>query len=213
MNPLTTTDVRLHILGTAQAIIAGKGFAAVGLNEILKAANVPKGSFYHYFSSKESFGEALLENYFCGYMEQLESLLTGSLTSSAERLMSYWEHWLETQSTCDPQSKCLAVKLAAEISDLSEPMRLVLLQSTDRVIARLVDAINDGIVDKSLPTHLDAQSTATMLYQLWLGASLRAKITRDRIPLEDARNATRHLLEQPTPLEKNTYRAKVLSEK
>lgn len=44
MTPVTG-DVRQHILNTGQVIIGGKGFSAVGLNEILKAAGVPKGSF------------------------------------------------------------------------------------------------------------------------------------------------------------------------
>jgi TetR/AcrR family transcriptional regulator, transcriptional repressor for nem operon len=74
MNTMTTTDVRQHILDTAQNIIVGRGFTAVGLSEILLSANVPKGSFYHYFNSKEAFGEALLESYFSDYMVQLETL-------------------------------------------------------------------------------------------------------------------------------------------
>jgi TetR/AcrR family transcriptional repressor of nem operon len=57
-------DTRQHILDTGNRIIAAKGFSAVGLNEILQAAEVPKGSFYHYFKSKEQFGEALLEAFF-----------------------------------------------------------------------------------------------------------------------------------------------------
>lgn len=61
MATTTTADVRQHILDTAKPIMLRKGFSAVGLNEILQAAGVPKGSFYHYFGSKEAFGEALLE--------------------------------------------------------------------------------------------------------------------------------------------------------
>ena len=45
-------NTRQHILETGQRIIVGKGFASVGLNEILSAAGVPTGSFYHYFDSK-----------------------------------------------------------------------------------------------------------------------------------------------------------------
>ena len=45
-------NTRQHILETGHRIISGKGFASVGLNEILKSAGVPKGSFYHYFESK-----------------------------------------------------------------------------------------------------------------------------------------------------------------
>lgn len=67
--------VRQHILDTARPIILTKGFSAVGLNEILSAADVPKGSFYHYFRSKELFGEALLDAYFADYRERLDALL------------------------------------------------------------------------------------------------------------------------------------------
>lgn len=187
-------DVRDHILETAQTIISGKGFSAVGLNEILQASGVPKGSFYHYFGSKEGFGEELLESYFVGYQASLDALLTRPGLSGAERLMSYWEAWLETQSACDPKGKCLAVKLAAEVSDLSETMRAVLQRGTDQVIARLERAVEDGIADGSLSARLDAETTASTLYQLWLGASLRTKITRDRKPMESALVATRSLL-------------------
>lgn len=193
----TTNDVRQHILTTAQSIIGGKGFSAVGLNEILHASSVPKGSFYHYFGSKEAFGEALLENYFTDYLAALDAVLARSDVSAGERLMAYFEHWLETQATCDPKGKCLAVKLAAEVSDLSEAMRSVLDYGTARIIARLTRAIEAGVADGSLASQPDASAMATTLYQLWLGASLRAKITRDRVPLEYALTATRGLLGLP----------------
>ncbi|MBZ5487269.1 TetR/AcrR family transcriptional regulator [Halomonas aquamarina] len=192
-----TGDVRQRILHTGQLIIAGRGFTAVGLNEILKAAAVPKGSFYHYFGSKEAFGEALLEDYFTGYLDQLDERLEQG-ASHAERLMSYWIHWRDTQHHGDPRGKCLAVKLAAEVSDLSERMRQVLKRGTEQVIARLAQAIDAAVEDGSLPglttTQGSAAELATTLYQLWLGASLRAKITRDRVPLDAALKATYALL-------------------
>ncbi|MGC8120690.1 TetR/AcrR family transcriptional regulator [Marinobacter sp. VGCF2001] len=189
-----THDVRRHILKTAEIIISGKGFSAVGLNEILKASGVPKGSFYHYFGSKEAFGEELLKSYFADYHASLDAMLSVPDRSGAERLLSYWQTWLETQSAGDAQGKCLTVKLAAEVCDLSETMRSVLNRETTRVIARLGQAVEDGIADGSLPADLAPESTAATLYHLWLGASLRGKITRDREPLESALNATRQLL-------------------
>jgi len=187
-------DVRSHILKTAEVIISGKGFSAVGLNEILQAAGVPKGSFYYYFGSKEAFGEELLKSYFADYQNSLDSMLSRPGMSGAERLLSYWESWLETQSTCDPKGKCLTVKLAAEVCDLSETMRNVLARETTRVISRLAQTVEEGVLDGSLPATLNPEKTATTLYQLWLGASLRGKITRDREPMVLALEATKGLL-------------------
>jgi AcrR family transcriptional regulator len=45
----------------AHPLLLRKGFTAVGLAEVLAAAQVSKGSFYHYFGSKEAFGEARLD--------------------------------------------------------------------------------------------------------------------------------------------------------
>ncbi|WP_417582172.1 TetR/AcrR family transcriptional regulator [Nitrincola sp.] len=194
MKSATTTDVRKHILDTAKPIISGKGFVAVGLNEILLAASVPKGSFYHYFKSKEGFGEALLETYFAEYSVQLEAVLTQPGQSAAQRLMRYWQYWVDIEADSDPKGKCLAVKLAAEVSDLSEGMRKVLEQGTDRIIARIAHTLEEGITDGSLQPWTESREAAVILYQLWMGASLRAKITRDRKPLESALVATKRML-------------------
>ena len=188
------TNVRQHILDTAKPIILGKGFSVVGLNEVLSAAAVPKGSFYHYFKSKELFGEALLESYFSDYFEYLDKLLNNQALPAAERLMSYWRGWLESQASCDMQGKCLAVKLGGEVSDLSEAMRLALHQGTDQIIDRLANCIDAAMADGSLSGKIDAHHTAQTLYEMWLGATLLSKMRRDRSAMDGAMLATLSLL-------------------
>ena len=198
MNP-QNTDVRQHILDTAKPIILGKGFSAVGLNELLTAAEVPKGSFYHYFKSKESFGEALLDSYFENYRLRLSTILKAENKTSAERLMDYWRGWLDTQCGDDVEAKCLVVKLGGEVSDLSEAMRLALQRGTDRVIQQLAECIAEGCADGSLPADLDVTNTALTLYNQWLGATVLTKIRRDRSALEAAMRLTRQLLKLSPP--------------
>ena len=84
-------NTRQHILDTGLGIFAGKGFASVGLNELLRAAGVPKGSFYHYFESKEQYGQALLEDYFARYLGDIDNLFATESASSHQRLMRYWQ--------------------------------------------------------------------------------------------------------------------------
>ncbi|MET9559242.1 TetR/AcrR family transcriptional regulator [Streptomyces tauricus] len=189
-----TTDTRRNILDAGQRIMAHKGYSAVGINEVLAAAGVPKGSFYHYFTSKDAFGEALLRRYFDEYVADMDRVLARPGRSAAERFTAYWQQWRETQSLDDCQGKCLAVKLGAEVSDLSEPMRLVLKEGTDAIVDRLERTITEGLADGSLTLDGDVRSTAQVLYDMWLGASVMAKIHRSPAPLDTTTAMTRRLL-------------------
>ncbi|MRW90194.1 TetR family transcriptional regulator [Duganella sp. FT80W] len=189
-----TSDVRANILATGQRLMAGKGFSAVGLNEILSGAGVPKGSFYHYFGSKDAFGEALLDSYFDDYLAELDAALAQPDMTMAQRVIAYFEVWQQTQSFFDCQGKCLAVKMAAEVADLSEAMRLSIKRGTSGIVSRLAAALETGVAEGSLSIDSDAASTAQSLYQLWLGTSVMVKIERNIEPFDTAMRTTRQIL-------------------
>lgn len=192
--PTVQGDTRRSILDTAQRIMARKGFSAVGINEVLTAAGVPKGSFYHFFGSKDAFGEAMIRAYFTDYLADMDRILAEPGQTSAERLTHYWQNWRETQSVDECQGKCLAVKLGAEVSDLSEAMRLALKEGTAAVVDRLERTISTGVEDGSLTIDASARDTAQALYGMWLGASVMVKIHRDIGPLDTTMTVTRQLL-------------------
>jgi len=196
----TNIDVRQHILDTGRRLILGKGFTAVGLNEILSTAGVPKGSFYYYFKSKEAFGAALLEAYFADYLARTDALLSDELMPAAQRLMRYWQGWMSKGENDCLESTCLVVKLSAEVSDLSEAMRMALLDGTRQIIERLASCLRQGAVDGSLSGLLDAPQTALALYELWLGAALLTKLRRERSALDTALFTTLRLLGLPGPV-------------
>lgn len=191
------TDVRQHILDQGKAIITRKGFAGVGLNEILTAADVPKGSFYHYFKSKELFGEAMLADYVQQYRIEMDSLLDQTGKTAAQALMDYWASWMvETSDQCDG-CRCLVVKLSSEVADMSEPMRTALRDGTSRIIERLARTIEQGRADGSLAKVADPARMAQTLYQLWLGAALLTKLRREPSALQSAWLSTLELLQLP----------------
>ena len=194
-----------HILDCGERLVASKGFVGVGLAEILSVAGVPKGSFYHYFGSKERFGEELLARYLDQYLSRLDALLKADGTPARARLMRYWSYWNVTQcgiaadDCSEPQAgaKCLIVKLSAEVADISETMRLTLRDGTDRVVQRIAQCLEEARFDGSVPPTLVADATALTLYELWLGASLLAKLRRDGSPFEHALRSTELLLGSP----------------
>lgn len=187
-------NARQRILDAAHPIMACKGFSAVGLNEVLSAADAPKGSFYHYFSSKDVFGQALLEAYFDESMNDLEDVLQRQDLSVGDRLMNYWRRWADSQVGTDPHEKCLVVKIGAEVSDLSEAMRQALSRGTSRIIDRLAAAISAGVSEGSIAVDQEPQEIACTLYQTWLGASVMAKIRCSSAPFENAAAVTHRML-------------------
>ncbi len=188
-----SNDTKQHILEIGYQLVASKGFTSVGLSELLKTAEVPKGSFYHYFKSKEQFGEALLQEYFAQYQKKLEALFDSSEESEYQKLMRYWHYWMEQNSSECQTGRCLVVKLAGEVSDLSEPMRLALHKGTDKVINTIADYIEKGIQAGELNIE-DSRQTSEILYNLWIGASLVNKIRHDNSSLKQAYHVTEQIL-------------------
>jgi TetR/AcrR family transcriptional repressor of nem operon len=189
-----STDARDNILASGKRLMASKGFSAVGLNEILATAGVPKGSFYHYFASKDAFGEALLEAYFDEYVADIDKTLATRGLTMAQRLLNYFDDWQASQSFLDCQGKCLAVKLGAEVADLSEAMRAAMLRGTGGIVDRLAAALEAGVAEGSLSIDDEPRRAAESLYQLWLGASVMVKIVRNLQPFESAMATTRQIL-------------------
>jgi TetR/AcrR family transcriptional repressor of nem operon len=192
----TYDDTRQHLLDTGHRMMAEKGFTSVGLSEILQTAGVPKGSFYHYFKSKELYGQALLEDYFVGYLADMERRLTLPGLSAYERLMDYWQGWQNRCTLEGHGDECLVVKLSAEVADLSESMRLTLRDGAERIVARITTCLEEGQLDKSVP-DADARQLAETLYQLWLGASLLNKLQRTGQSLQTSMVMTKRLLQRP----------------
>lgn len=187
-------QARRRILESARPLIGMRGFSAVGLSQILEAANIPKGSFYHYFDSKEHFGEALLELYNEQYFQRMDELITAPGKNGFEKLSAYCQCWVDAQQAGCFGEKCLVVKLAAEVSDLSERMRLRLEEGTTGLIARLARIIEEGQADGSITNVSPARLMASVVYQTWLGATLMVKVTHQSYPFEEAFDATRQLV-------------------
>ena len=183
---IALSNTKEHLLTTGYKLIAQKGFTAVGIKQILDTAGVPKGSFYHYFASKEAFGEAIISHYFTQYKQRLD-IIGSQNVSAQQKLYDYFQNWYDTQQNNCDHEKCLVVKLSAEVADMSEPMRKVLHAGYQQTITWLATQIKAGWADNSVPrpANISAESMAKRWYFAWLGASLVAKISQTDTPLAE----------------------------
>lgn len=187
-------STKQHILDIGRELVSKNGFSALGLSSLLKTAAVPKGSFYHYFQSKEDFGCELLSQYFSNYFEMIDGVLALSEGTAYERLMRYWNLWHDSQSASDGDKRCLITKLGAEVSDMSESMRIILDDGVQSIISRLHSVVVEGFEDGSIQRSGDAMQVTVDLYQMWIGATLISRISHDSGALTQALDRTETIL-------------------
>ncbi|RJF95970.1 TetR/AcrR family transcriptional regulator [Noviherbaspirillum saxi] len=188
-------DTRERILSAGEALILARGFSAVGLSEILGKAEVPKGSFYHYFKSKEGFGVALLERYFQDYESRFATRNAARTCTGRDLVLGYFKVWLDNQTACGAHHSCLAVKLAAEVCDLSEAMREELSAGMNRIVGHFTSALRLGKTDGSIHEDIEPEQLAESLYAMWVGASVLARANGSNASLERAYAQTRQMLD------------------
>lgn len=191
---VVTTKER--ILEAAEEIMLQKSFHSVGLNEILSAVKVPKGSFYHYFQSKEQFGVELLKHYVAEATEfKHRALLTDEWSDNPlERLIALFDLSIARLLENNCQCGCLVVKLASEIATFSDDMRAVLLRGMREGRDCLQQAISEGQKKRVIRRGLDPAMTAAMIQDLWMGASQRVQVERKVTALREAAAFVRNLL-------------------
>ena len=185
-----TQQTRQRILDTGRRLVLSMGFNGLGLTELLTQSDVPKGSFYHYFASKEAFGCAMLDDYVAHYLARMDALLAADLSGGA-RLLRYCEAWIADGAGQSITDTCLVVKLASEIADLSEDMRRILDAGVAELVTRLARLLREGMADGSIQRAADPDLAARLLYAQWLGAAILARLGKAQQPLDDALADTR----------------------
>lgn len=176
-----------------------KSYHSVGLNEILSAVQVPKGSFYHYFSSKEQFGVELLKHYAAdaaAYKSRM--MLSAAVEPDAlRRLITFFETCLGKYLKSEGRCPCLLVKLSTEVSDFSDDMRAVLAGGALESVSILTKTIELGVAQQSIRPQQDPAATAAVIEDLWAGAMQRAAVARNVAPLRNALHFIHALLSPP----------------
>jgi len=190
---------KAKILEAAQEIMLTKGFHAVGLNEILAAVNVPKGSFYHYFHSKEQFGVELIAHYVEEGTARLEAFFAPSDANALQKFSDYWGSLIGRMAEGRCRKCCLVVKLGLEVANLSEPMREVLAEGMKSWRMIYVRALQEGRVDGSIRKELDPAEASALIQDTWQGAMQRMLVERSVAPLRSAAKFLQAYLETRAP--------------
>ena len=179
------TDIRAHILACGGRIIHHKGFAATGLQEILAAAGVPKGSFYFYFKSKDEFGLALVDHFQSLFAAHLRPILNDESLPPLTRLARFFL-WFRDHFAGEGYIKgCPIGNLTQELGDTNPAFREKLNTALENLIAGVAKQLRQARERGELRRQLDPEATARFIVSAWQGALVRMKAAAGPEPLDN----------------------------
>ena len=132
-----------YLLDKGLNILWSKGYNGTSVNDIVSAADVPKGSFYFYFKSKEDFTVHALQRYFSLKRAATIEVLSHENIPAVERLFNYYNHRVtivRDQLNCS--LGCMGCNIGLEMAEHSESIRTTIVheeQKTREIIELSVD--------------------------------------------------------------------------
>lgn len=177
-------ETRELLLRAGLEVLTEKGFSSTGIEEILGRASVPKGSFYHYFDSKEAFGLALVERYGVFFARKLDRHLGNPALPPLGRLRAFVADAMEGMARYGFRRGCLIGNLGQEMGALPESFRARLKETFEDWQARFAASLTEAQHAGELAREADPERLAAVFWIGWEGAVLRAKLERSAQPLE-----------------------------
>lgn len=177
-------DTREALIRCGVEVLTEQGFMATGIDAILKRVGVPKGSFYHYFASKEAFGLAVLDSYAHYFARRLDRWLLDESLSPLERLAGFVQESKVNIARHAFRRGCLVGNMGQEVSVLPSGFREALENVFLDWQTRLSVCFDAAVAARELPAHTDCSELAAYFWIGWEGAVLRARLVQNAQPLD-----------------------------
>lgn len=127
---LSDSPTKARLLNAAQALMLAKGFAATTVDDICGKAQLTKGSFFHYFRSKDELGKQLLER-FCAQGERLHASFCREETDPLKRVYGYIDGTIALAKDPVMSNGCLLGLFAQELCDTHPAIRTACCKGFD----------------------------------------------------------------------------------
>ena len=182
---MSRTETRHELIKIGAEIISHQGFNSTGIGAVLKKAQIPKGSFYYYFPSKEDFGLAVIEQLETEYLEKLDTIFKDRKLSPMQRLRKYLDYGVDNLEKTKCSRGCPFGNLGQEMAGQHEKFRLRLDSVFEKWKQRLVDCLSEAKKQKQIRANADVEQLADFLMTGLEGAMLRSKVAKSAKPMRD----------------------------
>lgn len=177
-------DTRALLIERGIELLTERGVSATALDEVLKSVGVPKGSFYHYFASKDAFVLAILDSYEDYLLRRLERTLGHPDLPPLAGLQAFVDEACASVVRFDYRRGCLVGNLGQEVSCLEATLQQRLEAIFCRWESRLADCLRAAAAAGDIPADADCPALAHAFWIGWEGAILRARLMRSTEPMQ-----------------------------
>jgi TetR/AcrR family transcriptional regulator, transcriptional repressor for nem operon len=174
-------SVREQIVIAGLAELHARGYSACSVEDITKAAGVPKGSFYNHFGSKEEFAAEAVRRYFevTGWPSVFDE------EPAIARLRAGFEALYAALRDRTFSQGCMWGNLANEIADNSDAVRGEIARGLDRWSEIITDLVAEAQRNGETSAAGDPGQLGRFIVNSWEGAVTRSRVVRSEQPFRD----------------------------
>ena len=174
-----------RLLDVGLSTLLERGYNATGIQDLLVATSVPKGSFYHHFASKEDFALQVVDRYLADVHGLLEQALGDVDRAPVDRVRSFFERLLALYAGQGYLGSLIGL-LGQELAAVNTAFRRRMEGAFDGIARRLAETLDEARRRGDLPAEADPLQAANLMLDCWEGAAARSRLLRSSAPLEAA---------------------------
>ena len=177
-------SLKEKLLEEGLKVVLAQGYIGASVRDIVRAADVPLGSFTNHFGSKEEFARQVLDRYFAAASETIGKTLRDDSVSPLARLRNWLDAQVDFLKQSGFRSGCLIGNFSTEASGQSDSIRDRLREMTRCIEGEIAACLRAAADAGEIPKTADVDSLAGFIYSSWQGAVLQAKVEQSSEPLE-----------------------------
>jgi TetR/AcrR family transcriptional repressor of nem operon len=182
------TNTKSKLLETANDLIWQSSYGSVSVDDICKAADIKKGSFYYYFESKAELAVATMEASFLSYEIEIIDIFSKP-TSPCERFENLADFIYQKQKQAyDKYGRVCGCPFASLGSEMAGNEALI-QKKADEIIHRQSTIFNTTLQEMidcaQLPVDTDMQNMGAQIITTILGQVMVARIQNNLVNLKN----------------------------
>jgi TetR/AcrR family transcriptional repressor of nem operon len=175
-------SVREKLVSSALETLHAKGFNGCSIQDITDAAQVPKGSFFNHFRSKEALALEVLGRY--GEGSRMDILFNQDVRP-LERLKQHFNYLADGYEKWDYERGCLLGNFGTEMANAYPQMRDALRQTFEFWSGAVSSVLKEAQAAGDIDPRLDPDQLGQFLVNAWEGVAMRLKVVKNRAPVDE----------------------------